>query len=101
MVAEVTRGGICFSLIAAVLGPGCFLADCSHTNVFKPNWPPHAKSHNGQTMAMGPFLTVAILYCTWRIDLSPNGIQLRQLLYLQAYTGSRHLLLISSQAACH
>lgn len=73
MVAEVTRGRICLSLVAAALGPGCFLADWSHTHIFNPNWPPHAKFHNGQTMAMGAFLTVAILYYTWRTDPSPNG----------------------------
>ncbi len=73
MIAQITTGRICLSLVAAFLGPGSFLADWSPTHVFNPNWPPHAKFHNGQTMSMAAFLTIATFYYTWRIDPSPSN----------------------------
>ncbi|KAL6249659.1 hypothetical protein RBB50_003514 [Rhinocladiella similis] len=67
MPAAITPGRVCLTVVAGILGPGCFIADWSHTHVFNPRWPPHAKFHNGQTMAMGASLTLGILYYTWRI----------------------------------
>ncbi|KIW50355.1 hypothetical protein PV05_11951 [Exophiala xenobiotica] len=66
MPAPLTPGRICLTLVACTLGPGCFLADWSASHVFNPRWPPHAKFHNGQTMAMGATLSLATLYYTWR-----------------------------------
>jgi hypothetical protein len=73
MVSQVTGSRVCLTLVAATLGPSCFLADWSETHIFNPNWPPHAKFHNGQTMSMGAMLSLATLYYTWRIDVSPDG----------------------------
>ncbi|KIW15546.1 hypothetical protein PV08_05594 [Exophiala spinifera] len=67
MPAPITPGRVCLSLVAGVLGPGCFVADWSRTHVFNPRWPPHAKFHNGQTMAMGASLALGTLYYTWRV----------------------------------
>ncbi|TVY30074.1 hypothetical protein LHYA1_G002560 [Lachnellula hyalina] len=50
--------------ISQILGP--FIADFNETHVKNPNWPPHARFHNGQTMSMGLGLGLATLYFTHR-----------------------------------
>jgi hypothetical protein len=42
-----------------------FLADWNVTHIYNPNWPPHAKFHNAQTMVLGAFLGLLTLYCLW------------------------------------
>ena len=54
------------SLNALFVGVGGFLADWNATHLFNPNWPPHAKFHNGQTMATGALLALASLFFVWR-----------------------------------
>ncbi|WAL65830.1 acetyltransferase [Amycolatopsis cynarae] len=44
---------------------GAFLADWNETHVHNPNWPPHAKFHNGQTMSMGLALGACALGSLW------------------------------------
>jgi len=51
---------------------GPFLADFSTTHVYNPNWPPHAKFHNGQTMSTGAALGALTLFYTWRRASSPR-----------------------------
>lgn len=43
-----------------------FLADWNATHIYNPLWPPHAKFHNAQTMAMAVLLGLASLFFTWR-----------------------------------
>src|SRR5260370_39712555 len=45
---------------------GTYAADWSKTHIYDSNWPPHAKFHNAQTMAMAVALAVASLYFAWR-----------------------------------
>jgi hypothetical protein len=45
---------------------GTYAADWNKTHIYNPNWPPHAKFHNAQTMAMAGVLAVASLYFVWR-----------------------------------
>jgi hypothetical protein len=65
---EITAARAYLTLNAVFTGIGPFAADWSHTHVFNPRWPPHAKFHNGQTMSMGVLLGLATLYYTWRSD---------------------------------
>ena len=53
---------------------GTYAADWNKTHIYNPNWPPHAKFHNAQTMAMAAVLAFVSLYFTWRKrgDLSTN-----------------------------
>lgn len=44
---------------------GSFAFDFNETHVRNPNWPPHARYHNGQTMSMGLTLSAMCLYFTW------------------------------------
>lgn len=55
-----------FTFNAAIVGAGGFLADANATHLFNPRWPPHAKFHDAQTMAMGVLLAAASLLFTWR-----------------------------------
>jgi hypothetical protein len=45
---------------------GTYAADWNKTHIYNSNWPPHAKFHNAQTMAMAAVLAVASLYFVWR-----------------------------------
>ncbi|HEY0811871.1 MAG TPA: DUF6640 family protein [Pseudonocardia sp.] len=51
------------STIYATVGPYVF--DWNETHIYNPEWPPHAKFHNAQTMSTGVALGVAGLYATW------------------------------------
>jgi hypothetical protein len=42
-----------------------YLADWNITHIYNPNWTPHAKFHNAQTMVLGTFLGILTLYCLW------------------------------------
>lgn len=46
---------------------GSFIADFNETHVRNPNWPPHARYHNGQTMSMSLTLCALTLYSVLRI----------------------------------
>lgn len=47
---------------------GTYAADWNETHIYNRNWPPHAKFHNAQTMAMAAVLAVASL-----IFIDPDG----------------------------
>ncbi len=61
-----TIGRWLFSLNAVLVGGGGFLADLNGTHIYNPRWPPHAKFHDGQTMAVGLLLALASLFFAWR-----------------------------------
>jgi hypothetical protein len=64
-------GKILISLVAAETAAGPYLADWNETHIYNPNWPPHAKFHNGQTMSMGAGLAAMTLWQLWRAHDSP------------------------------
>jgi hypothetical protein len=68
-----TPGRLCLTLVSlnTVLGP--YMADWNETHVKNPNWPPHARFHNGQTMSMGLCLGVLTAYFAWRPALSSRS----------------------------
>lgn len=59
-------GKALLTLVAVFTAVSPYVADWNHTHVLNPLWPPHARFHNGQTMAMGTLLAVATLYFVWR-----------------------------------
>jgi hypothetical protein len=55
-----------FTINAAGIAVGGFVADWNASHIFNPRWPPHAKFHDGQTLAFGVFLAAATLFFAWR-----------------------------------
>src|SRR5690348_17065230 len=62
----LSAGRIIISLVAASNSIAPYLADFNVTHVYNPNWPPHARFHNGQTMSLGLVLGMTTLYFAWR-----------------------------------
>src|ERR1700761_349690 len=62
----LTAGRVCLTLVSLSTSISCYIADFNATHVYNPNWPPHARFHNGQTMSMGLLLGLTTLYFTWR-----------------------------------
>jgi hypothetical protein len=58
---------------ATLTAVGGFLADWNRTHLFNPNWPPHAKFHDAQSILLGSFLGVSGLYLLWRRGEHPES----------------------------
>ena len=65
-MSKLLVGRCIFTFNAMGLAVGGFAADWNHTHIFNPAWPPHAKFHNGQTLAFGVLCAVATSFFTWR-----------------------------------
>jgi hypothetical protein len=63
---KLLAGRVLFTMNAAGLAVGGFIADWNATHIYNPNWPPHAKFHNAQTMAFGIVLAAATLFFALR-----------------------------------
>lgn len=48
--------------VAALTATGGFLAGWNRTYLFNPDWPPHARFHDAQTILLGSLLGVSGLY---------------------------------------
>jgi hypothetical protein len=55
-----------FTINGIGIAIGGFFADWNASHIFNPRWPPHAKFHNGQTLAFGVLLGLATLFFAWR-----------------------------------
>jgi hypothetical protein len=62
----LTPGRILLSLVSLTTSLGPYLADWNATHVLNPNWPPHARFHNGMTMSTGLCLGILTAYFAWR-----------------------------------
>jgi hypothetical protein len=82
-------GHLLISLVGLVTAFGGLMADWNETHVKNPNWPPHARFHNGQTMSMGLALGLFTLYLTWRASITKSTPE-RSLesTFIAAITGS-------------
>ena len=67
-----TIGRLLLTANAAVAAGGGFLADFNRTHLFNPRWPPHARFHDGQTMAEGVLVGLTSLYFAWRKSGDPR-----------------------------
>ncbi|KAF2109411.1 hypothetical protein BDV96DRAFT_585541 [Lophiotrema nucula] len=71
-MANLTLGKSLLALIGLATAIGPYIADWSKTHVLNPNWPPHARFHNGQTMSTGLFLGTLALYYLFLKPASPS-----------------------------
>ena len=58
-------GKLLISLVAIFTAVSPYLADWNETHIYNPQWLPHAKFHNAQTMVLGALLGLISLYCLW------------------------------------
>lgn len=56
--------------------------------VSNPNWPPHARFHNGQTMSLSVCLAAASIYFTFRPSFPKNTISAKESAFVAAAIGS-------------
>jgi hypothetical protein len=54
------------SSIAVLTALSPYVADMNKTHMYNPNWSPHAKYHDAQTMLLGSLLGISSLYFLWR-----------------------------------
>ncbi|KAF2968555.1 hypothetical protein GQX73_g5041 [Xylaria multiplex] len=79
-------GRILLTIDSILLVVGAPIADYGPTHMFNPNWPPHAKFHNGQTINLSLLLGLATLFYTWRGAATPE--LKREFMLASAFTGS-------------
>ncbi|GAA2408032.1 DUF6640 family protein [Nonomuraea africana] len=72
----MSAGKIVLTATALFTAISPFVADWNETHIHNPNWPPHAKFHNGQTMSMGAALGLSTLAALWwrRRELSHDRL---------------------------
>ncbi|HEV2737232.1 MAG TPA: DUF6640 family protein [Candidatus Elarobacter sp.] len=59
-------GRVLLSVVALFTIFSPYYADWNATHIYNPLWPPHAKFHNAQTMAMAVLLGLSALFFIWR-----------------------------------
>ncbi|MFE1774241.1 DUF6640 family protein [Streptomyces sp. NPDC059008] len=62
---KITTARVLLTLTSLVTTAGAYIADWNETHIYNPDWPPHAKFHNAQTMSMGAALGLIGLYLLW------------------------------------
>lgn len=56
------KGRWILTTAAGLTAAGGFLADWNRTHLFNPNWPPHARFHDAQSILLGSLLGASGLY---------------------------------------
>ncbi|MEU6680282.1 DUF6640 family protein [Streptomyces sp. NPDC046853] len=64
-MAVITPGRVLLTLSSLSTMCGAYIADWNDTHIYNPNWPPHAKFHNAQTMSLGAALGATGLCALW------------------------------------
>lgn len=55
----MSAGRKILTFVAGATAVGGFLVDWNRTHLFNPNWPPHARFHDAQTISLGALLGTA------------------------------------------
>jgi len=61
-----TLARLMLTVTAAYGGIGSYIADWNRTHIHNPDWPPHAKFHNAQSMSLGAALMIITVASMWR-----------------------------------
>ncbi|HEY0215198.1 MAG TPA: DUF6640 family protein [Cellulomonas sp.] len=64
-MSKITVGKVLLTVTALYAGAGPYVFDWNKTHIHNPDWPPHAKFHNAQTMSIGAALSAAALTAIW------------------------------------
>ena len=64
-MTRVTAGKVLLTLTSLYAGVGPYIFDWNETHIYNPNWSPHAKFHNAQTMSLGAGLGLSALGVLW------------------------------------
>ena len=79
-------GKALISAVAVVTPLGAFAADWNETHIYNPNWTPHAKFHNAQTMVSAVLLPALALWQLWgRRPADGSALRLGALLAASYY----------------
>jgi len=62
---STSTGKILITIVAIWATGGSYIFDWNHTHIYNPNWPPHAKFHNAQTMLLGTCIGLLSLWILW------------------------------------
>lgn len=84
----ISPGTILLFLVNLSYMLGAFLADFNATHVYNPNWPPHAKFHNGQTMSLAILLSLASNTLLYQSTTATDQVVARDKLAWAAVIGS-------------
>ena len=60
-----STGKILITIVAVYAAFGSYIFDWNKTHIYNPNWPPHAKFHNAQTMLLGTMIGLLSLWIIW------------------------------------
>jgi hypothetical protein len=63
---SLSAGRALVTLVSIWAAFGSYAFDWNATHIFNPEWPPHAKFHNAQTMLLGTALGLLALHTLWR-----------------------------------
>jgi hypothetical protein len=64
-VMTLAVGRTLLTLTATWSAVGSYVFDWNDSHIHSPEWTPHAKFHNAQSMSMGVFLGLPALYSIW------------------------------------
>lgn len=88
---RLTSGRMLLSVVALFTAISPYLADWNATHIYNPLWPPHAKFHNAQTMAMAVLLSGSALFFIWSRRDKLRANLLPALLFVSFYWVSQAL----------
>ncbi|MDQ2842594.1 MAG: hypothetical protein M3Y72_16440 [Acidobacteriota bacterium] len=55
-----------FTVVGVTLPIAAHAADMNETHIYNPNWPPHAKFHDGQTLSLSLLLGGLTTFLAWK-----------------------------------
>ena len=62
---KISTGRAMLTLTSLATMSLAYVADWNETHIYNPDWTPHAKFHNAQTMSLGALLGLVGLYALW------------------------------------
>ncbi|WP_319448185.1 MULTISPECIES: DUF6640 family protein [unclassified Mycobacterium] len=64
-MTHISAGKALLTLTSTWSAVGSYVFDWNDTHIHNPDWTPHAKFHNAQTMSMGVYMGAPALWALW------------------------------------